>query len=102
MTRTRVIVLLIMVALISAFFAFDLLRYFSLEYFKSQQAALDAYYRAHPFRLAAAFFVAYVAVTSLSLPGAAVMTLVTGAIFGLLWGTILVSFASTIGATFAF
>jgi dihydrolipoamide dehydrogenase len=48
------------------------------------------------------FFVVYVAVTALSLPGAALMTLVAGAIFGLLWGTVIVSFASSIGATLAF
>src|SRR6185503_13516346 len=53
-------------------------------------------------RAAALFFLIYVAVTGLSLPGAAIMTLVAGAVFGLLWGTIIVSFASSIGATLAF
>ncbi|MFC1339357.1 MAG: TVP38/TMEM64 family protein, partial [gamma proteobacterium symbiont of Phacoides pectinatus] len=48
------------------------------------------------------FFLVYVAVTGLSLPGAAAMSLVIGAVFGLLWGVILVSFASTLGATLAF
>ena len=51
---------------------------------------------------AAAFFAVYVAVTGLSLPGAAILTLVGGAVFGLLWGTVIVSFASSIGATLAF
>ena len=90
------------VALIAAFFALDLGHYFSLDYFKSQQAAIDAFYQANPLKTAALFFAAYVAVTGLSVPGAAIMTLAAGAIFGLLWGTVIVSFASSLGATFAF
>ncbi len=86
----------------AAFFAFDFHRYFTLDFFKAQQAAIDAYYRAHPLQTAAIYFLVYVVVTGLSLPGAAVMTLAGGAIFGLLWGTVIVSFASTIGATLAF
>jgi len=89
-------------AAVAAFFAFDLHRYFTLDFFKAQQAAIDTYYRAHPIQTAAIYFAIYVVVTGLSLPGAAVMTLAGGAIFGLLWGTVLVSFASTIGATLAF
>ena len=90
------------VAPIAAFFAFDLGHYFSLDYFKSQQAAIDAFYQANPLQTAALFFAAYVAVTGLSVPGAAILTLAAGAIFGLLWGTVIVSFASSLGATFAF
>jgi pyruvate/2-oxoglutarate dehydrogenase complex dihydrolipoamide dehydrogenase (E3) component/uncharacterized membrane protein YdjX (TVP38/TMEM64 family) len=89
-------------AFVAAFFVFDLREYFSLDYFRSQQAAIDAHYRAQPLQTAAIYFLIYVVVTGLSLPGAAVMTLVGGAIFGLLWGTVIVSFASTIGATLAF
>jgi len=89
-------------AAVAAFFAFDLHRYFTLDFFKAQQAAIDTYYRAHPIQTAAIYFAIYVVVTGLSLPGAAVMTLAGGAIFGLLWGTVIVSFASTIGATLAF
>jgi pyruvate/2-oxoglutarate dehydrogenase complex dihydrolipoamide dehydrogenase (E3) component/uncharacterized membrane protein YdjX (TVP38/TMEM64 family) len=102
MTRSRLALLIALAVLIVAFFAFGLGRYFSLDFFRSQQAAIFAFYRANPLQTAAAFFALYVAVTGLSLPGAAIMTLVAGAIFGLLWGAILVSFASTIGATFAF
>jgi len=102
MNRNRVLVVLAIAALVAAFFAFGLHRYFTLEYFKAQQAAIDAYYRAHPLQTAAIYFAIYVVVTGLSLPGAAVMTLAGGAIFGLLWGTVIVSFASTIGATLAF
>ena len=102
MKKSKLILLLLVAAAIAAFFIFDLGKYFSLDYFKSQQAVFDAYYRANPLQAGAIFFIVYVAVTALSLPGAAIMTLVAGAIFGLLWGVVIVSFASTIGATLAF
>jgi pyruvate/2-oxoglutarate dehydrogenase complex dihydrolipoamide dehydrogenase (E3) component/uncharacterized membrane protein YdjX (TVP38/TMEM64 family) len=102
MKRTRLLLLIALVLLIAAFFAFDLGRYLSLAYFKSQQAAITSLYAQHPWMAAAAVFAVYVAVTGLSLPGAVILTLVAGAIFGLLWGTLIVSFASTAGATVAF
>lgn len=102
MTRSRIALVVVLVAAIAAFFIFDLGRFLTLDFFKSQQAAIDAYFDAHPVKTAVIFFAAYVAVTGLSLPGAALMTLVAGAIFGLLWGTIIVSFASSLGATLAF
>ena len=68
----------------------------------AKEALLWQYFQAHPWRTGFGFFAAYVAVTGLSLPGAALMTLVAGAIFGLLWGTVVVSFASSAGATLAF
>ena len=102
MTRSRLALAVAIVALIAAYFVFDLGRYFSLDFFKSQQAAIDAYFRAHPLRTAAIYFAVYVVVTALSLPGAALMTLAGGAIFGLLSGLVIVSFASSIGATVAF
>jgi len=98
----RLALFALIAAAVAAFFAFDLHRYFTLDFFKAQQAAIDAYYRAHPLQTATIYFAIYVVVTGLSLPGAAVMTLAGGAIFGLLWGTVIVSFASTIGATLAF
>ncbi len=102
MTKARILILAAIVALIVAFFFFDLNRYFSLEYFKAQQAAINSFYSANPPKTAALFFAIYVAVTALSIPGAAVMTLAAGAIFGLAWGTVIVSFASSLGATLAF
>ena len=75
MTRSRLIVLLIVVALIGAFFAFDLERFFTLEALKAQQAANAAYRDAHPIATAGAYFLLYIVVTGLSLPGAAVLTL---------------------------
>ncbi|AKH19372.1 pyridine nucleotide-disulfide oxidoreductase [Sedimenticola thiotaurini] len=102
MNRNRLMMLIVLVLLIASFFLFDLGQYFSLDYLKSQQSALETYRQAHPLQTAALMFLVYVLVTALSLPGAAVMTLAVGAIFGLFWGTVLVSFASTLGATLAF
>lgn len=76
--------------------------YASLDYIKEQQSVFRDYYAGNQAVILAAFFVGYVAVTALSLPGAAIMTLLAGALFGLVVGAILVSFASSIGATLAF
>ena len=102
MNARKLLLTVAIAALIGAFFIFDLERFFSLDYVKSQQAAIDAYRAAQPALTAGIFFAVYVAVTGLSLPGAAIMTLAAGAIFGVLWGTVIVSFASTLGATLAF
>jgi uncharacterized membrane protein YdjX (TVP38/TMEM64 family) len=102
MTKTRWAVLAAVVALVTAFFALGLDRYLSLEYLRASKAAVDAWRDAQPVLASAAFFGIYVAVAALSLPGAGIMTLAGGAIFGLLWGTLLVSFASSVGATAAF
>ena len=102
MTKGRIALVLVIAALVAAFFALGLQRYFSFAYFQQQRATIDAYFSAHPVATAAVFFAGYVAVTGLSLPGAAIMTLVAGALFGLAWGTVIVSFASSLGATLAF
>jgi len=102
MSKGRLATLVVLAALIAAFFYFDLGSTLSLDAFRAEQAAIDAYFQAHPLQTAAIYFLVYVAVTGLSLPGAAIMTLVGGAIFGLLWGAAIVSFASAIGATLAF
>ena len=99
MTRARLLAALVLVAAIAAFFAFDLGRFFTLDFLKGQQAAIDAQVNARPLVAAAAFFAAYVAVAGLSLPGAAIMTLAGGAVFGLLGAPSIVSFASSVGAT---
>ncbi len=101
MNRARLALILLIAAAAAAFFALGGQRYFSFAGVKAQQAAIAGYYAAHPWQTAAGFFALYVAITGLSLPGAAVMTLVAGAVFGLLWGTVLVSFASSLGATLA-
>ncbi|MEX2528626.1 MAG: FAD-dependent oxidoreductase [Gemmatimonadota bacterium] len=87
---------------LALFFFLDLGQYLSLDYLKSQQAALDAFYQDNRALTMGAYAGIYVLVTALSVPGAAIMTLAGGAIFGLLWGTVLVSFASSVGATLAF
>ena len=94
----KIIIAGLLVAIFALFFAFDLGQYLTLEYIKSQQAALNDYYQHNTFITILGFFLMYAA----SLPGAAIMTLVAGAIFGLFTGLILVSFASSIGATLAF
>jgi pyruvate/2-oxoglutarate dehydrogenase complex dihydrolipoamide dehydrogenase (E3) component/uncharacterized membrane protein YdjX (TVP38/TMEM64 family) len=90
------------VLLVLGFFALDLDRWLTLEGLKSGQAQFAAWRAQAPLLVAGAFFAGYVLVTALSLPGAAVMTLAAGALFGLAAGTVLVSFASSIGATLAF
>jgi len=102
MNKSRLAVMLVIAGLLAAFFAFGGHRYLSFEQFRAQQAAIQSFVQAHPWEAGAAFFALYVAVTGLSLPGAAVMTLAAGAIFGLPWGVLIVSFASTLGATLAF
>lgn len=101
MNTRKLLLLSLILTLIVGFFAFDLADYFTLANLKAQQAALDARVDAHPWQAAMLFFLAYVAITGLSLPGAALMTLLAGALFGLLEGFLLVSFASTLGATLA-
>ena len=87
---------------VAAFFAFDLGQYLNLRTLKEQQAAIQGFQAAQPLLSSVIYFLVYVAATALSLPGAALLTLAGGAVFGLLWGTLIVSFASTIGATLAF
>ncbi|MEO6031942.1 MAG: FAD-dependent oxidoreductase [Burkholderiaceae bacterium] len=94
--------LAVLVLAIVAFFALGLGRYLSLEFIKSQQGQLEAWRAAHPLEAALTFFGIYIAVTALSLPGATILTLAAGAIFGLGWGSLIVSFAASIGATLAF
>ena len=102
MKNSRVLVLAGIVVAVVVFFALGGQRYLTFEHVKSQQAAIDAWYAASPVATVFVFFALYVAVTGLSLPGAVIMTLAAGAIFGLAWGTVIVSFASSIGATLAF
>ncbi len=98
----KILILAIVAGLIVVYFVFDLGQYLDLDYFKQQQERIMAYRESFPMRTAAIFFITYILVTGLSLPGAAIATLIGGAIFGLLWGTVIVSFASVIGASCAF
>ncbi len=98
----KALILGVIVAAIAAFFVLDLGQYLSLDYLKSSRTQFAELYAEHPVLTAAGYFLLYVAVTALSLPGAAIMTLAGGALFGLATGFVLISFASTIGATLAF
>lgn len=98
----RIILLLVVAALVLCFFVFDLGRFLTLGYLKSQQQVFNEYYQANRVATQIIYFGVYVLVTALSLPGAAVMTLAGGALFGLWTALVLVSFASSIGATLAF
>jgi pyruvate/2-oxoglutarate dehydrogenase complex dihydrolipoamide dehydrogenase (E3) component/uncharacterized membrane protein YdjX (TVP38/TMEM64 family) len=94
--------LLLLIVAIASYFYFDLGQYLTLDAIKQQQVGLAAAFAEKPLFIALGFFLIYVAVTALSIPGALLLTLLGGAIFGLVKGTILVSFASSIGATLAF
>ena len=101
MKNKQLLLLLGLLAAVLAFVALDLGRYLSLPYLQQSQQAFSDMYAQYPLRVSAAYFAVYVLVTALSLPGAVVLTLAGGAGLGLLWGTLLVSFASSLGATLA-
>ena len=90
------------VAGVAAYVGLDLGRFLSLSYLKSSQAGFAGLYANQPVLVVAIYMAAYILATALSIPGAVILTLAGGAIFGLAWGTLIVSFASTIGATLAF
>ena len=78
----KAVLALVLIGAIAAYFIFDLGQYLSLENFKASQADIVAAKDANPALYIAGFFLLYVAVTGLSIPGAAIMTLVAGALFG--------------------
>lgn len=101
----RLILVLIVAALIILFWlfwAFDLSRFLTLESLKTHQAELEGIYTSHPELLLSGYFLIYVLTTSLSIPGATILTLLGGALFGFWVGLIVISFASTLGATCSF
>ena len=98
----KLLLVALAVSLATAFFLSGATQYLTLEYLKSQKESFSIFYENNQLATIAIYFISYVAVTALSLPGAAIMTLAGGAIFGLSLGTLVVSFASTIGATLAF
>jgi len=98
----KLLLILVILAAVICFFAFDLGRYVTLQSLKHYQQNFEAYYQNHRLLTLAVYFLAYVLMAALSLPGAAVMTLAGGAFFGLVVGSVVISFASSIGATLAF
>jgi uncharacterized membrane protein YdjX (TVP38/TMEM64 family) len=102
MTITKTKLIAIIAVLVVLFFGFGWDNYFTLAYLQTQQTAILSYYANHPALTLLAYGLIYIVVTGLSLPGATILTLAGGALFGLFWGTVIVSIASTIGATVAF
>jgi pyruvate/2-oxoglutarate dehydrogenase complex dihydrolipoamide dehydrogenase (E3) component/uncharacterized membrane protein YdjX (TVP38/TMEM64 family) len=101
-SRSRLLVVVAIAVLLAVFFALGGQRYLTFENLKAQVGAAHAYYRDHPAQTIGGYFLVYVLVAGASIPGAVPLTLLGGAVFGLLWGTVIVSFASTLGATLAF
>ena len=102
MKPSRIVLLVVVLALIALFFAFDLQQFFTLDFARAQRTAIDGFQARNPALLLIGFFLLYVVVMALALPVAALLTLAAGALFGLWTGVLIVSFASTIGATLAF
>ena len=98
----KIVLILLVVAGIGLFFGFDLGRFLTLEALASLEAELSAWVDENPLLASVSYVAAYIAITALSLPGAAVMTLAGGAIFGFAWGLGLASLSSSVGATLAF
>lgn len=98
----KILTLIVVVTLFILAKKYDLASFLTLDYLKDHQASLANYYLNNKFQTIALYMVIYIVSVALSLPGAAVLTLAGGALFGLTTGTIVVSFASTIGATLAF
>lgn len=98
---TKIVVVLVLFSMIILFIVLDLDRFVSLSYIKASQEKFQELATEHPLFVIASYMIIYILVTSLSLPGAAVLTLLGGALFGFWVGTLAVSFASTIGATLA-
>jgi len=98
----QIIIILVIAGILGVFFYLDFGQYLSLEYIKEQQTNFLEFYKENTLLAMGAFTGVYIVSTALSLPGAVLLTLLGGALFGLFVGTILVSFASSIGATLAF
>ncbi|WP_435980376.1 FAD-dependent oxidoreductase [Psychrobacter sp. DM4] len=98
----KIALIFVVVILVIGFFYFGLNDLLTLEGLKGSMDQFDEYKAQSPLLIIGGFFLLYVLVTALSLPGAAIMTLAAGALFGLVQGVLIASFASSIGATFAF
>jgi uncharacterized membrane protein YdjX (TVP38/TMEM64 family) len=102
MNKKKLLIAAIVIILIALFFAFDLGRYLTLDSLKTNRDSLASFYQQNKLIMAAAFIVIYIMQSALSLPGAAILSLAGGAIFGALTGTLYVNIGATIGATLAF
>lgn len=102
MAKKKLILAVIVGVLISLFFVFDLGRFLTLDSLKANRDAMTAFYQENPFVMAVAFIAIYIIQSTLFLPGAALLSLAAGAIFGAVMGTLYVNIGATIGATLAF
>lgn len=100
--KAKIIIIALIAGVAAAIYFFDLGQYLSLDYFKAQQSTFNNYYQENPLLVVAVFFLGYVALTGASVPAATTLTVLAGAIFGTVVGSVIVSFASSIGATIAF
>ena len=97
----KLLIVVVLLILVGLFFLFDLDQYLTLSYLKQSRESFQALFAAHPVTVIGSYAGIYIVVVALSLPGAAVMTLAGGALFGFITGTIVVSFSSSLGATLA-
>ena len=102
MDQKKIVLLIVITLAVITFFLFDIQQYAKLDYIKAEQQNIFEYYKQNVFFIMVLFVFLYILVTALSLPVATVLTLLGGALFGFSLGLIIVSFASTIGATLAF
>jgi len=102
MNRPKIVLLVMAALAITLFFALDLGRFLTLAALKANRQTLVAYYAAHQVVMVTGFMTLYIVQTALSLPGAAILSLAAGALFGTLLGTVYANIAATIGATLAF
>ncbi len=101
-SKTKIFIFLSILCFFITFFYFDLFQYLNFEFLKSQKDSFSSLYGDHPLLISFSFFIIYVFITGFSAPGAVILTLASGYLFGLVIGTFIVSFASTLGATIAF
>lgn len=100
--RNKIVILVLVAAAVAAFYLLGLGQYMTLENLKANRDALDAAYGNHRAAFIMGFILIYTAQTALSLPGAAILTLAGGAVFGSVMGTVWVNIGATTGAFLAF
>ncbi|MBW4057164.1 MAG: TVP38/TMEM64 family protein [Proteobacteria bacterium] len=102
MSAKKIVIAVVGIAAVALFFYFDLRHFLTLEALKANRQTLQDYYAANKLITVAAFMAIYIVQTALSLPGAAILSMAAGAIFGTIMGTLYANIAATAGATFAF
>ena len=102
MSRTKIILIAIGLLALALFFLLDLGRFLTLESLKANRQALLDFYAGHRLLAVALFMAVYIVQTALSLPGATILSLAAGALFGSVLGTVYAVISATVGATLAF